>query len=62
MHTTESKWQDAPLELAKTLEYQSDIGAGVSELAAKKAAAMIRSLVQALEQKMRELDSLEPSE
>lgn len=62
MHTKETKWQDAPLELAEELEaltadFNCEYGIEVN-----KAAATIRALVQALEQKIHELDSLEPSE
>lgn len=60
MHTKETKWQDSPLELAKSLEsysVQSFYGAEMIQ-----GAATICALVQALEQKIHELDSLEPSE
>ena len=60
MHTKETKWQDAPLELAETLESCLIYSVFGSEMT--KAAATIRALVQALEQKIHELDSLEPSE
>lgn len=61
MHTTESKWQDIPLQAAKRLREAADgMPIGLGEM--RQAGAIIESLVQALEQKIRELDSLEPSE
>lgn len=60
MHTTESKWQDAPIEAATSLEWLAMDSVHASAMI--RGAAMIRTLVFALEQKIRELDSLEPSE
>lgn len=62
MHTKETKWQDAPLELVKTLEICLCTGKAPSVNETRQASATIRALVQALEQKIHELDSLEPSE
>ena len=61
MHATESKWQDAPLAQAKKLREAAD-GFPIGYMELRQAGAMIESLVQALEQKIHDLDSLEPSE
>ena len=61
MHTTESKWQDEPLEVAKRLREAAD-GIPIGFADYRKGAAVIEALVQALEQKIKDLDSLEPSE
>ena len=62
MHTKETKWQDAPLEIAQRLKDAADDGWPATHSLYLKAAATIEALVQALEQKINELDSLEPSE
>lgn len=62
MHVKETKWQDAPLELAEELEHAVELGLSATEGEIRRAAATIRALVQELEQKIHELDSLEPSE
>ena len=61
MHTTETKWQDASLETAQRLKEAAD-GWPIGYADYLKAAATIEALVQALEQKIKDIDSLEPSE
>ena len=60
MHTTESKWQDEPLEVATALEWRAMDSVHAADML--RGAAMIRTLVFLLEQKIKDLDSLEPSE
>lgn len=62
MHTKETKWQDAPLQSAKDLEFCLELDISPSPEEIRRASATIRAIVQALEQKIHELDSLEPSE
>lgn len=61
MHTTEPKWQDMPLQAAKRL-YDAADGKPIGYSDFRKSAAIIEALVQALEDKIKQLNSLEPSE
>lgn len=63
MHTTESKWQDEPLGVAKELSYHAG-KISTSESMSKtlmRAEATIRALVASLEQELSS-NTMEPSE